>query len=366
MSCSSPDTRSWNPKLFFVHVSSRSWLPWPRWCKGHHDTTIIWALSEWKRLTGFGETTLSRIRRYGATALLAFDHALANVVSSYCDVWAPRTWPRTDRSQPIAWSYPRSNQDWFGRHKESEGWLQKTSPGRTEYKLPPNGGTASLQEGMIIGFAACHYDQNSWRPGLNHARRENWVWNFLCRWRHCACRVGSPKALRRLNDLLCSNSVSNGGEYVAGKSLQLHLESLFKEDGARARNAWLSRKVSNRSRPFLPVLRSRSDYPAERLRRGVKPPARTAGGRYWMRLDWSSHLFTDSRASAAEFREMQSEGDDVEPVGLHKAFPEESAKLMSRSAFIDEIKTHLVTSPHLARVDAHGWYQHRLRRARSF
>ena len=87
-----------------------------------------------------------------------------------------------------------------------------------------------------------------------------------------------------VNDFITlANSVSNRRKSRAGKSLELHLESLFKEHGATSfETCAITEGKKTRFHLFLPVLpitiliTQLNGYACW----GLKPPVRTAGGRY--------------------------------------------------------------------------------------
>ncbi|HBQ8613170.1 TPA: restriction endonuclease, partial [Klebsiella pneumoniae] len=193
----------------------------------------------------------------------------------------------------------------------------------------------------------CHYDRTADDPDSQLTRRRKIEFEIFLAVEELHVLGQIAEGFATVNDFITlANSVSNRRKSRAGKSLELHLESLFKEHGATSFETQAITEGKKKPDFIFPsgAAYHDPDYPAERLRMlGVKTTCKDRWRQVLNEADRidTVHLFTVQQGvSVAQFREMQSEGIRlVVPVGLHKAFPEEiRGELMSLSAFIDEIK----------------------------
>lgn len=157
-------------------------------------------------------------------------------------------------------------------------------PGRTKYKLPPEW-THHFPSGReIISFAACHYDRTTDDPDSQLTRRRKIEFEIFLAVEELHVLGQIAEGFATVNDFITlANSVSNRRKSRAGKSLELHLESLFKEHGATSfETQAITEGKKNPISSFLPVLpitiliTQLNGYACW----GLKPPVRTAGGRY--------------------------------------------------------------------------------------
>ncbi|MFP8396695.1 type II restriction endonuclease [Klebsiella pneumoniae] len=343
------DTQLRNPEaLFSVHVSSHPDCPDLNDVRAiYYNNKFFGGTRDEKRLTGFGkQNPLQNPENTGALALLAFDH-MPGTSSSYCDVWVCKDLSEEEILEPIIGEVIPGATIFGPGDKIIGGFVTETPPGRTKYKLPPEWNHYFPSGREIIGFAACHYDKKTSDPDTQLTRRRKIEFEIFLAVEELHVLGQIAKGFATVNDFITlANSVSNRRKSRAGKSLELHLESLFTERGATSFETQATTEGKKKPDFIFPsgAAYRDPDYPAERLRMlGVKT---TCKDRWRQVLNEANridtvHLFTlQQGVSVAQFREMQAEGIRlVVPEGLHKAFPEEiRGELMSLSAFINEIK----------------------------
>lgn len=143
-----------------------------------------------------------------------------------------------------------------------------------------------------------------------------------------------------------ANSISNRRKSRSGKSLELHLENIFREQQLLNFGTQCTTEGNKRPDFLFPDCGSYHDqeFPTSKLRMlAVKTTVKDRWRQILneaKRLD-TSFLFTlQQGVSENQFKEMQDEGVKlVVPKGLHKSYPEiVQPKLMSLNAFIEETK----------------------------
>ncbi|MGX8841429.1 type II restriction endonuclease, partial [Klebsiella quasipneumoniae] len=147
-------------------------------------------------------------------------------------------------------------------------------PGRTKYKLPPEWNHYFPSGREIIGFAACHYDKKTSDPDTQLTRRRKIEFEIFLAVEELHVLGQIAKGFATVNDFITlANSVSNRRKSRAGKSLELHLESLFTEHGATSFETQATTEGKKKPDFIFPsgAAYRDPDYPAERLRMlGVK------------------------------------------------------------------------------------------------
>lgn len=143
-----------------------------------------------------------------------------------------------------------------------------------------------------------------------------------------------------------ANSISNRRKSRSGKSLELHLENIFKEQELFEFGTQCKTEGNKRPDFLFPDAESyhNKEYPTNKLRMlAVKTTVKDRWRQILneaKRLE-TSYLFTlQQGVSKNQFAEMLDEGVQlVVPLGLHKSYPEEIRnKLMTLEEFIEETK----------------------------
>ncbi|EOT6765644.1 type II restriction endonuclease, partial [Klebsiella oxytoca] len=263
------------------------------------------------------------------------------------DVWVCKDLTEEEVLEPIIGEVIPGGTIFGPGDKIIGGFVTEHSPARTRYELPPEWAHHFPSGREIIGFAACHYDKKSDDPDTQLTWRRKIEFEIFLAVEELHVLGQIAEGFATVNDFITlANSVSNRRKSRAGKSLELHLESLFKEHGVMSFETQAITEGKKKPDFIFPSGAAYRDpyYPAEQLRMlGVKTTCKDRWRQVLNEADRidTVHLFTlQQGVSVAQFREMQSEGIRlVVPVGLHKAFPEEiRGELMSLSAFIDELK----------------------------
>ncbi len=143
-----------------------------------------------------------------------------------------------------------------------------------------------------------------------------------------------------------SNSVLNRRKSRSGKSLELHLERIFQEEGLTHFGVQCVTEGKKKPDFLFPGCKEYKDlsYPANKLRSlAVKTTLKDRWRQVLNEADRITeiYLFTLQRGvSPSQFQEMEKEGVVlVVPKGLHESYPDSiRPKLLSLSEFIDETK----------------------------
>ena len=167
--------------------------------------------------------------------------------SSYCDIWVCKDLTEEDILEPIIGEVIPGATIFGPGDKIIGGFVTETSPGRTKYKLPPEW-THHFPSGReIISFAACHYDRTTDDPDSQLTRRRKIEFEIFLAVEELHVLGQIAEGFATVNDFITlANSVSNRRKSRAGKSLELHLESLSKNTVQRALKPRLSRKVKKK------------------------------------------------------------------------------------------------------------------------
>lgn len=146
-----------------------------------------------------------------------------------------------------------------------------------------------------------------------------------------------------------ANSIANRRKSRAGRSLELHLEQIFREEGLQKFSSQCVTEGNKRPDFIFP---SRNDYadktfPSDKLRMlAVKTTVKDRWRQILNEAEriGSPHLFTlQQGVSENQFREMKSEGVQlVVPATIHRFFPKSvKPELISLDRFIAETKALL-------------------------
>ena len=147
--------------------------------------------------------------------------------------------------------------------------------------------------------------------------------------------------------LATANSVSNRRKSRSGRSLELHLEKIFADNGISGFSTQASTEGNKKPDFIFPAIDSYRDnsFPENRLRMlAVKTTCKDRWRQILNEADRikTKHLFTlQQGVSENQFREMKEAGVKlVVPKPLHDSFPKSiRSELISLSEFIEELKS---------------------------
>ena len=156
------------------------------------------------------------------------------------------------------------------------------------------------------------------------------------------------EGFKSMEDFMATaNSVSNRRKSRSGRSLELHLENIFKDNGITGFSTQSATEGNKKPDFIFPSIKEYKDngYPAEQLRMlAVKTTCKDRWRQILNEADRipTKHLFTlQQGVSENQFKEMKIAGVKlVVPKELHDSYPKSIRNELSTLAeFIDEIKS---------------------------
>jgi len=283
----------------------------------------------------------------GALALLAFHVPIPGENSEFLDVWICKN-PREEEFVeglvgeiiPGSWLFDEGNSLFDGFTHIPEAAPSCISILPTWIEKFPRGDEiiAHLSEAM-------HFKKTTPDKLIIRRRDEEYKLFRLIEEHHTLNKVN--KGFESVDEFMrVANSVSNRRKSRSGKSLEIHLEHIFKTFGALAFSTQCRTEGNKRPDFIFPSCSAYRDmtFPAEKLR--VLAVKTTCKDRWRQILNEANrvdkmHLFTlQEGVSLRQFEEMSSENVTlVVPKPLHRKYPRQLRdKLMTLEGFIDEIK----------------------------
>lgn len=349
-------THKLNPSISFIaHVSSHA-CPDSEVRAIYYNNRIFGGTRNEKRITGWGGkiSPLQNPENTGALALLAFRNGGQ---SSHCpavDVWVCHNPDEEDVIESVTGEI-LPGVLLSGPAEEILGGLSiLNGPVNHQYILPDAWKQRFPSGSEIIDYATRHYGKNTVDADtqLLDRRRVEYDIFRLVEENHVLDII--RKGFDTVDDFIAlANSVSNRRKARAGRSLELHIEHLFIENGL-THFATQAVTEGNKKPDFLfPSAEAyhHPDFPESKLRMlAVKTTCKDRWRQILNEADRirTVHLFTlQEGVSLAQYKEMKDAGVTlVVPSSLHKKYPEPvRSELMTLGAFIAELIALYATMP---------------------
>ncbi|MEG3132245.1 type II restriction endonuclease [Rouxiella sp. T17] len=299
-----------------------------------------------KRITRWGSgSPLQDPENTGALTILAFEHVPGSDSPSV-DIWVCVNSDDEDVIESAIGEVIPGTLISGNAEKILGGFSVSTEPVKSGYIIPENWKLSFPSGSEIIQFATSHYTRGEADPDtqLIDRRRVEYEIFQVVEELHVLDLI--RKGFGSVNEFITlANSVSNRRKSRAGKSLEIHLETLFIEWGL-TQFATQAATEGNKKPDFLfPSSMSYHDpdYPDDKLRMlAVKTTCKDRWRQILNEADRISeiHLFTlQEGVSVTQFQEMQREGVKlVVPSSLHKKYPETIREnLITLGTFIKQL-----------------------------
>ncbi|AUX71593.1 type II restriction endonuclease [Erwinia pyrifoliae] len=282
-----------------------------------------------KRITRWGgDSPLQDPENTGALSILAFRKDDA-ADAQYVDVWVCATAGDEDIVESVTGEvipgvfYAGSGNKILG------GFALSPVDVKYRYKLPVEWASVFPTGTEIIRFAAGHYCSRETDPDkkIMERRKKEYEIFLLIEEMHVLEII--QKGFNSVDEFISfANSVSNRRKSRAGKSLELHLEQIFIEQGLSAFSTQAVTEGNKKPDFLFPSIAAYRDetFPEQHLRMlAVKT---TCKDRWRQALNEADrigtiHLFTlQEGVSVSQYAEMQKEGVQlVVPASLHVKYP---------------------------------------------
>lgn len=340
-------TRELNPSVFLTaHVSSHD-CPDSEARAIYYNSRHFGKTRNEKRITRWGRgSPLQNTENTGALTLLAFRLNEQNADCTAVDIWVCISPDEEDIIESAIGEVIPGTLISGPAGQILGGLSLQHVPINHKYVIPEDWKQRFPSGNEIIQYAAGHYVKKSNDPDdqLVDRRRVEYEIFLLVEELHVLDII--RKGFGSVDEFIAlANSVSNRRKSRAGKSLELHLESLFIEHGLQ-HFATQAVTEGNKKPDFLfPSAEAyhNVEFPVENLRMlAVKTTCKDRWRQILNEADkiHQVHLFTlQEGVSHAQYREMQQAGVRlVVPSSLHKKYPEAvRPELMTLGAFIAEL-----------------------------
>ena len=295
----------------------------------------------WKK--GVGYSPLQDPEKTGSIALFAF--AKSSCDSAFMKAWVCRNVEEEDLLERYVGAidpqttYFKAGERLFENSLPSVSIKAESYPEAWNHAFPSGSEMVDfLLEKQL--YAHLEVDQRIMRRRAHEFRLFK-----LVEQHHTVCLI--QKGFKDVEKFMSlANSVSNRRKARSGRSLELHLERIFREEGMECFGVQCKTEGEKTTDFLFPNCASYHDpcYPVEKLRMlAVKTTVKDRWRQILneaSRLD-TAYLFTlQEGVSVNQFREMQQEGVRlVVPSPLHRSFPKEiRGDLYSLDEFIREAK----------------------------
>lgn len=298
-------------------------------------------LTQWKK--EIGESPVQDSENTGSLCIFAFYVTSDSRNSDYLKVWVCRNPDEEDLVESLVGEILPG--EWLcGRYDQLMGGMFSLPPtANITYNLPAEWGT-SFPTGMdIVDFVIKHYREEALDPDKRLIRRRQHEFAVFRAIEDLHVLIEIRDGFESVDSFVAlANSVSNRRKSRSGRSLELHLERIFSEQGLNSYSTQCITEANKKPDFLFPSCEKYhdSDWPVERLRMlAVKTTCKDR----WRqiineanRID-SPYLFTlQEGVSENQFNEMVQEGVKlVVPEPLHKKYPDTiRSGLLSLNDFI--------------------------------